>query len=246
MLSGKGRPPRFLTPTTCMWNCSDGGPSLGGFQSTTVLVVESFCHVEMEPLLVQLVPISHCPPHGLLLQRDPPSSAGLPCMSWGALMGSPESLQDKGLNFFSLSSQGRFSSSWATSFGSSPAASFVFGLWGQSCARAARLGSGSGSAAQPGAHSGSHRAARTVIPSAPDVTSSEHRLSCWLWPAPALVAHLPLSVPPTVCLCKHCFCVAIIILSVSLFMLSLTSHLEFACFHQLLQRRKVGRQFSAT
>lgn len=178
--------------------------------------------------------------------RDPPSSAGLPCMSWGALMGSPESLQDKGLNFFSLSSQGRFSSSWATSFGSSPAASFVFGLWGQSCARAARLGSGSGSAAQPGAHSGSHRAARTVIPSAPDVTSSEHRLSCWLWPAPALVAHLPLSVPPTVCLCKHCFCVAIIILSVSLFMLSLTSHLEFACFHQLLQRRKVGRQFSAT
>lgn len=41
-----------------------------------------------------------------------------------------------------------------------------------------------------------------------------------------------------------CFCVAIIIFSISLFKLSLKSHLYFLCFHELLQWKKVGRQFS--
>lgn len=77
-----------------------------------VPIVKSFFHIEMKPSLVQLVPITHCPPHGTPPAQRPSILLRSPLYVLGCC-GVPTSLlQEKGLNFFSLSSQGRFFSPW--------------------------------------------------------------------------------------------------------------------------------------
>lgn len=180
--------------------------------------------------------------------RDTPHPPQTPLYVLGCCEGVPSSLlQEKGLDFFQSSLTGQvlqpFGSSVSPSFGSSPVS--LLRLWtvGTGTVTASRAGGQAGDTSpQPGTPSGLHTVlAGLSSPHCPGVTSSDTQSI-----TQSLLTPPPRVCPTAACLCKHCSCVPIITLSASLFRLPLTSHLEFVCFRQPLQPRKVGRQFSTT